>query len=101
MPLYLDPATLEGQQLTLHRIGADDYAVQVADHGAGRIMAKPLAGGRVVWFWTITGPYLPENLRPAQGEAETLIEAKAAFREKFDAWLAWATALQQPVMWMG
>ena len=41
MPLYIDPASLEGQQLTLHAVGADDYAVRVLDHAAGRIMARP------------------------------------------------------------
>lgn len=101
MPLYLDPATLEGQQLTLHAIGADDYSVKVLDHVAGRIMVKPLAGGRVVWFWTITGPFIPADLLPSHGEAGTLLEAKAEFRAKFDAWLAWAKMLEQPVMWMG
>lgn len=100
MPTYLDPATLEGQQLTLHRLADDDYAVRVLDHLAGRIMAKPVSGGRVIWFWTMTGPYLPADLQPSQGDAETLLEAKTAFRAKFDKWLAWATALQQPVMWM-
>ena len=101
MTLYLDPATLEGQQLTLQAIGADDYSVRVLDHLAGRIMAKPLAGGRVVWFWTLTGPYLPVDLQPSSGEAETLLEAKAAFRAKFDAWLAWAKELGHSVAWMG
>jgi len=101
LPQYLNPTTLIGQQLTLHTVGADDYAVRVLDHPAGRIMAKPVSGGQVVWFWTLTGPYLPEHLRPSQGDADTLLEAKAAFRAKFDAWLAWAKGLQQPVMWMG
>lgn len=101
MPTYLDPAALEGQPLTLHRLADDDYSVRVLDHVAGRIMAKPISGGRVVWFWTLTGPYLPADLQPSQGDAETLLEAKAAFRAKFDRWLAWAKDLQHPVMWMG
>lgn len=101
MPQYIDPATLDGQQLTLHAVGTDDYSVRILDHAADRIMVKSLSGGRVVWFWTLTGPYLPVDMQPSHGEAETLLEAKAAFRAKFDAWLAWATALQQPVMWMG
>jgi hypothetical protein len=54
MPLYLDPATLEGQQQTLHRLSDNEYAVRVRDHQAGRIMAKPISGGRQVWFWTVT-----------------------------------------------
>lgn len=100
MPRYLDPATLEGQQLTLHEQGEGDYAVRVLDHVVGRIMAKPIAGGRLVWFWTITGPYIPADLLPSNGDADTLLEAKAAFRAKFDAWLAWAKDLAHPVTWM-
>lgn len=101
MPQYINPAALEGQQLTLHAVGADDYSVRILDHAAGRIMAKPLSGSHMVWFWTLTGPYLPVDMQPSHGEAETLIEAKAAFRAKFDTWLAWARELGHPVAWMG
>ena len=99
MSRYVDPATLEGQPLILKVIGAQDYSVRVLDRVAGRITIKPLSGGRTVWFWTVTGPYLPGHLRPGDGDADTLEEAKAAFRAKFDAWLAWAKDLQHPVVW--
>lgn len=99
MSLYIDPATLEGQPLILKTAAPNDYTVMVLDRIAGRIMAKPVTGGRTVWFWTVTGPYLPDRLRPGDGDAESLEEAKAAFRAKFDAWLAWARDLQHPVMW--
>lgn len=101
MPLYVDPATLDGQQLLLHRINTDDYSVRVLGLVVGRVMVRLGAGGRVVWFWTLTGPYLPVDLQPSSGEAETLLEAKAAFRAKFDTWLAWAKDLGHPVAWMG
>ena len=99
MPTYVDPAAFEGQPLILKRIGAEDYSVRVNDMVAGRIMAQPRSGGRLVWFWTVTGPYLPDQLRPSHGEAESLEDAKAAFRAKFDKWLAWAALLQHQVMW--
>jgi hypothetical protein len=99
MPLYIDPNTLEGQQLVLHAIGSEEYSVQVADHIGGGIIAKPMSGGGVVWFWTITGPYLPIDMRPSHGEADTLLQAKAAFRAKYDRWLAWARDLGRPVDW--
>lgn len=99
MSLYVEPATLEGQALILKAMAPDDYGVRVLDRLAGRIMAKPLSGRRVVWFWTVTGPYVPSHLQPSHGEAESLEEAKAAFRAKFDAWLAWAKDLQHPVVW--
>lgn len=99
MSLYIEPATLEGQPLILKAMAPDDYGVNVLDRQAGRIMAKPLSGRRVVWFWTVTGPYIPSHLQPSHGEADSLEEAKAAFRAKFDAWLAWAKGLQHPVVW--
>jgi hypothetical protein len=99
MPHYVDPSAFEGLPLILKRTGVDDHSVRVNDMVAGRIMAQDRSGGRRVWFWTITGPYLPEHLRPGNGEAETLDEAKAAFRAKFDKWLAWASMLQHEVVW--
>lgn len=101
MPLYLDPSTLKDQQLVLTATAPGDYSVRILDHAAGRIMAKRLAGGREVWFWTLTGPYIPSHLFPGHGEAETLIQAKTEFRAKFDAWLAWAMELGHPVAWHG
>lgn len=83
--LYLDPATLEGQQLVLHRVGVNDFADGVADHAAGRIMARSVSGSRVLWFWTLTGPYMPSHLQPSNGDADSLLQAKAAFGAKFDA----------------
>lgn len=99
MPNYVDPAAFEGLPLLLKKQAQDDYAVLVNDMVAGRIMAKPVAGGRVVWFWTVTGPYLPDHLRPSNGDADTLDEAKTVFRAKFDKWLAWASTLQHQVVW--
>lgn len=98
--LYLDPTTLEGQPLLLKTARNNDYTVRVLDHLAGRIMARPISGGRKIWFWTVTGPYLPLHLQPSSGEADTLEEAKAAFRAKFESWLAWATELGHPVAWV-
>lgn len=99
MPYYVDPAAFEGQPLFLKRSATDDYAVVVKDMVAGRIILQPRSFGRAVWFWTVTGPYLPDQLRPGNGEAETLDGARAAFRAKFDKWLAWAATLQHQVVW--
>lgn len=101
MSLYIDPASLEGQQLVLKPIGAADYSVRILDRRAGRIMLRQVAGNRVAWFWTVTGPYIPADMQPSHGEADTLREAKVAFRAKFDAWLTWAKELGHPVMWTG
>src|SRR4051812_18503854 len=101
MPQYVDPSTLEGQQLILHLIADEDFSVRVLGLLVGRIMIRLNAGNRVAWYWTVTGPYVPDHLRPAEGDAETLLAAKAAFRAKFDAWLAGAKELGHPVAWMG
>lgn len=83
----------------LKAIADGDYSVRIKEHVAGRIMAKPLSGNRVVWFWTITGPYVPLELLPSSGDADTVEQAKSEFRAKFDAWLVWAEQLQHPVLW--
>lgn len=101
MTFYLDPDTLEGQQLTLDAIGAEDYSVRVNENVVGGIVAKTNSGESVVWFWTITGPHLPIDMRPSHGETDTLVEAKTAFRAKYDRWLAWAAELGHPVDWTG
>lgn len=98
MPL-IDPASLVSQPLRLRRTAEDDFAVLVADLIAGRIMRKAVAGGFEVWFWTLTGPYVPPQLRPVQGDAETLDEAKEAFKGKFLSWLHWAATQGGDVHW--
>lgn len=95
----IDPARLVSQPLRLRRTAEDDYAVVVADLIAGRIMRKPIAGGVEVWFWTMTGPYVPPQLRPLSGDAETLDDAKDAFKAKFLAWLHWAATQGGDVQW--
>ena len=95
----IDPSTLVGQPLRLRRTAAGDYSVVIGDLPAGRIMRKPVAGGSEVWLWTVTGPYLPPGLQPAAGDAQTLDEAKAAFRAKYDAWLQWALAQGCEAVW--
>jgi hypothetical protein len=101
MVRFINPATLQDNPLMLRRIGPDDFAVTVGGLPAGRIMAKPLAGSRVVWFWTVTGPFVPGALQPGDGEADNLDEAKAALKAKFTAWLRLATAEGGEVLWHG
>ena len=86
---------------TTYEGAANDHAIHCAGHLVGRIMLTPMSGGAERWLWTLTGPYLPPGLQPSQGRADTLAEAKLAFREKFDAWLAWALAQSRPVPWHG
>lgn len=56
---------------------------------------------RMIWTGAVMPLYLPADLQPSQGDADTLLEAKVAFRAKFNRWLAWARDLKQPVIWRG
>ena len=86
---------------TTYEGAENDHAIHCAGHLVGRIMLTPMSGGAESWLWTMTGPYIPPELQPSQGRADTLAEAKVAFREKFDAWLTWALEQAGPVPWHG
>jgi len=100
MPGAVDPAVLLDRPLMLGRIGVDDYAIRVAGLSLGRIMARPMAGGRVSWFWSLTGPYVPQTMGATSGDAESLDAAKAAIKSAFDTWLRWAQGKGEAV-WHG
>jgi hypothetical protein len=86
---------------TTYEGAANDHAILCAGHLLGRIMLTPMSGGAESWLWAITGPYIPPEVQPSHGRADTLAEAKTAFREKFDAWLTWAMEQGGPVPWNG
>lgn len=96
----IDPASLLEHPLMLRTIGEGDFAIVVAGLPLGRIMRKPVSGGKEVWFWTLTGPYVPESLFPKDGDAPTLEGAKTAIKGAFERWLAWAQG-QGEVVWHG
>ena len=85
--MIVEVASLMAQPLMLRRIAEDDYTVRCGALTVGRIMLKPLSGSRAMWLWSVTGPYLPPELQPGSGDAESLEEAKAALKARFDAWL--------------
>ena len=88
-------------QLTLKKIGQDDFAVMAGNRCAGRIMRKPKAFGESVWLWTITGPHVPATLQPSHGDAESLEAAKSAFRSKWERIDKWAASEGTPLHWHG
>jgi hypothetical protein len=100
-PSYVDPATLKDEPLILKRIGEGDYSVRAINRVAGRIMLKSVSGSRAVWLWTVTGPYIPSELQPSHGDADSLEDAMAAFRSKFNRWREWAETLGHDVVWNG
>lgn len=97
----VNPRTFEGHPLVLKTAADGDFSVLCVGHLVGRILRSDMAGGAESWLWTVTGPYLPEALRPSDGRAGSLEEAKVTFRGKFDAWLAWALEEKEPAVWHG
>lgn len=95
--MLVEPISLEDQPVSKECIGANDYVMKVHDHVVGRVVARRVTGGRVVWMWMLTGIHLPIQLQPSHGAAKTEADAEAAFRSKFDAWLSWAKARGTPV----
>jgi putative SOS response-associated peptidase YedK len=94
-----DIECLKAQLLVSHCIAKDDYAVNVRDLPAGRIRRDVKSGNRMTWLWTVTGPYVPPELQPGHGEAETLSGAKLMFRAKFDSWMAYAETPESKRVW--
>ncbi|MFL9829079.1 hypothetical protein [Rhodoplanes sp. SY1] len=60
----------------------DDYCVMMGERAIGRIMKVQRAGGAVAWFWTFS---IFPNSAADRGDADTLGEAKAAFRARVEA----------------
>ena len=57
----------------------DDYCIRFDGLTAGRVMEKKLGFQRVVWFWTLMGPYFP-GPKSHDGEEDTLEKAQEAFK---------------------
>ena len=64
-------------------------------------MLQPIANGGSVWLWTITGTAMVQAGLSSSGKADSLEEARQAFRAQFDRWLAWALAADVAVYWHG
>lgn len=101
MTLTIEPGRFVGQPLIMRRAAENDFTVMVDGLRAGRIMLREVANGRLHWFWTVTGPGLVQANINSSGEADTLDDAKAAFRDRFDAWLSWAIKADVAVYWHG
>lgn len=99
--MIIDPHRLVGQALVPKATAVHDYRITVDGLAAGRIMLRPAAFGVAHWFWTITGPLMVQAQLPSSGEAETIEEARVAFRSAFDRWLAWALEAPVSVRGMG
>lgn len=95
----IDPHRLTGVPLVSKATAQDDYSIFIDGMTAGRIMRQARSFGKETWLWIITGPALVQAGMTSSGEAETLEQARVAFRERFNEWLTWATASSSPVYW--
>ena len=69
-----------------------DFTVYDDGRPVGRIYQKHApASPDLTWFWSITEYVEPRSGLRTSGMAETLDAAKAAFRDSYDKWRAWAT----------
>ena len=78
----------------------DDYCIRIDGLTAGRVMEKKLGFQRVVWFWTLTGPYFL-GPKSHDGEEDTLEKAQEAFKVSFWQWHAWALKQPGKATWYG
>lgn len=102
MHIRLDPAILVGKPWTMrvsYEGAKNDWVVMCAGHRIGRISLGDAGYNNGRWMWSITGPLLPEKLRPGQGTTDSLDEAKTALRTKFEAWLHYAIAQGDLANW--
>lgn len=96
MVIHIDkPERFAGRPLLLKRAWpekADDYVVMADGLTAGRIMQIDRSFQRRVWLWSLTGPYCnaPDLRLTAHGDADSLEDAKAAFKGAFRKWQTWA-----------
>jgi len=99
----VDPSRFTGKSFTRRKTfpnSVDDYVVIVDGLIAGRIMNKTLPFQRVVWFWSMYGPYYPSPTGYS-GEEETLEKARDALKVCFWQWQAWALKQPGKATWYG
>lgn len=108
----VDPRRFIGQPLILRhtwgrRNGPEDYLVRhdyvamIAGYSAARFMCRRYSDNVWRWDWSLQGIYSPVHLRPADGTADSLEEAKRDVRRCFDRWLEWALSQPSLVSWYG
>ena len=101
MVSYIYPDRFQGKSFIRHKIATNDFSVLIDGMDAGRIINQARSHGKTVWFWSVTGPYMPPEMQPTNGEAETLEEAQEALKVKFLQWQTWAVAEGKKAAWHG
>lgn len=99
MARRLDICALANGTLSMKPVGENDFQVQVCDVPVGQIMRRKRSFGRVVWFWSLSGPHIPETMSAAGSNAQTFEGARQAVKRTFDDWLRLATGQPGSIPW--
>ena len=92
MLLHVNPQRFEGKPLLLKQAAPDDYNILADGLLAGRIMQITRGARKLVWGWSLTGPYCnaPDCIMTSHAQADSLEDAKTAVKAAFLEWLNWA-----------
>ncbi len=99
MTRRLEAHELAHATLSLKPIGDSDFQVEACGLIVGQIIARRRTFGRVVWFWSLSGPHLPPTMGGAGSNATTLQGAKAALKSSLDVWLQSAMGQRGNIPW--
>jgi hypothetical protein len=89
--LTVRPTRITGEPL------ADDYEVRSGGFTVGRIyLDRASVQPHLAWYWTINGVHAGPGIMQLQGRTPSLEDAKAALRENWNKWLAWAQLAETP-----
>ena len=99
MARRLDVCDLANGTLAMKPVGENDFQVQACDAPVGQIICRKRSFGRAVWFWSVSGPNIPETMSAAGSNAQTLEGAKQAVKRIFDDWLRSATGQPGNILW--
>lgn len=99
MTRRLEAQELAHATLSLMPVGEKQFQVEACGLTLGEIIARRRSFGRVVWFWSLSGPHLPETFGGAGSNATTFEGAKAALKSCLDAWLQSTAGLAAETAW--
>ncbi len=96
MTIRFPASRLIDKELRFDVFLGQDYVATVAGLRCGWILS---GGGQ--WWWSMTGPCCGHARINNVGTATSLEQAQNQFRDAYQAWLRWALAEKEPVVWFG
>lgn len=99
MARRIDVRDLANCTLSLKPVGENDFQVEACNAPVGQIIRRRGSFGRAVWFWSLSGPHIPETMSGAGSNAQTFEGARQAVKRTFDDWLRAATGQPGNEQW--